>query len=101
MVAQTQKLIIMNVIHKNKNCAWFILPKENIYMGINNFQFTTKMSNNIDALVKVGCSVNQIYNYFQELGINIYEDHIKLYLKYGINYEPIEEYNNDESDKFL
>ena len=58
------------MIHTNKNVAWTLLQNENIYEGLYNVQYATKMSNTIDALVKIGCNVNQIYNYFQRKGIN-------------------------------
>lgn len=70
--------------HDETNTQWFIRDKELIYGKLHNLQFTTTMSVTIDALVKTGCSTNQIYMFFQNIGINIYEDHIKLYLKYGI-----------------
>ena len=76
----------MSETHTNKNVTWTMLPSEVIYKagGINNFTFTTKFSNAIDALVAAGMSSVQIEDFFQTLGMNVYREDVNLYLKYGI-----------------
>lgn len=83
----------MNVHHdfQNKSTAWSILNNEHIYGNIYNFQITSKYSKMIDSLVSAGCTTSQIYLFFQNLGMNVYEDQIVLYLKYGITIKSVEE----------
>lgn len=71
--------------HENKHIAWTPLSSEVIYGGINNFAFTTKFSNAIDALVAAGMEAQQIENFFQNLGMNVYREHVQLYLNHGVN----------------
>ena len=75
----------MSTVHTNDESSWFILNDRPIFGKLYDIQFTTKYSTTIDAMTSAGCTTQQIYSYFQNIGINIYEDHIKLYLKYGIN----------------
>lgn len=75
----------MSTIHTNGETSWFILHDRHIFCNLYDLQFTTKYSTTIDALVKAGCTTQQIYSYFQNIGINVYEDHIKIYIKNGIN----------------
>lgn len=77
----------MGNTHKNKNVTWTMLPSEVIYKngGIVNFEFTTKFSHAIDALVDIGMSAIQIEDFFQNLGMNVYREDVNLYLKYGIH----------------
>ena len=75
----------MKTVHTNGKASWFILDDQHIFSNLYDMQFTTQYSTTIDAMTSAGCTTQQIYSYFQNIGINIYEDHIKLYLKYGIN----------------
>ena len=72
--------------HKNNNIAWTMLPSEVIYGSgrVVNFEFTTKFSHAVDALVAIGMSTQQIENFFQTLGMNVYEEHVQLYLSHKI-----------------
>ena len=75
----------MTKVNTNDNTAWFILKDRHIFSNLYDMQFTTQLSTTIDAMTSAGCTVQQIYSYFQNIGINIYEDHIKLYINNGIN----------------
>ena len=73
--------------HQNNNIAWTMLPSEVIYEngGVVNFEFTTKFSHAVDALVAIGMSAVQIEDFFQNLGVNVYREHVQLYLNHGVN----------------
>lgn len=71
--------------HENKHITWTPLSSEVIYGGIVNFEFTTKFSDAIDALVAAGTTILQIEEFFQNLGVNVYKDHVQLYLNHGVN----------------
>jgi len=71
-------------MYQNNNIAWTMLPSEVIYEDDVNFEFTTKFSHAVDALVAIGMSAVQIEDFFQNLGVNVYREDVHLYLKYGI-----------------
>jgi hypothetical protein len=85
-VSYTMEEVDILHTHKNNNIAWTMLPSEVIYENgrVVNFQFTTKFSHAVDALVAVGMSTQQIESFFQTLGMNVYEEHVQLYLSHKI-----------------
>jgi hypothetical protein len=74
------------MIHRSDNgkTAWKVLHEEVIYGGVCNFGFATKFSDAVDALVTANCNTQQIEMFFQHIGINVYEEHVQLYLSRGI-----------------